>query len=477
MKLGLDDWLAKQSGDLKEALQYLDRIPLGHSSLVKASAWHQKWEKEEAVRQADQGMLIYRRADTIEARPIRWLWPGRIARGKSSLIAGHPGYGKSQVAVSMTATVSTGGTFPTAGTACEAGNIIILSAEDGAEDTLRPRLEAAGADLSRVFIIDAVGDRFSSDGTRAFDLKQDLSKLSEMIHTIGGAALIVIDPISAYLGGTDSHKNAEVRSLLTPLSSFAEVHGVAVVGISHFNKNVQTEAIMRITGSLAFVAAARAAYVVVPDQENEARRLFLPLKNNLGADRGGLAFTVEPVQLDSPEGPIKTSRVLWEAGEVAVTAREAMSPPLNSEEQTELESAKGFLRALLADGPVSSKQIRADVIGAGHSWGTIRRAQEALKVIAFKQGKGGWAWRLPTEGAHTDPKMLIPNGCAPSASSEANEHLHASQVPVKAEDAQGPPNMLTIMDGPSSVSGEHLQGNGGTVPGTSTTEPELVVDL
>ncbi|NOU08631.1 MAG: AAA family ATPase [Nitrospira sp.] len=473
MKLGLDDWLVKQSGDLKEAFAYLDRIPLGHSTLVKASAWHQKWKKEEAARQADQGVLIYRRADSIKSRPTRWLIPGRFALGKTGMIAGHPGFGKSQAAISITATVSTGGTFSTADAPCEIGTTIILSAEDGAEDTLRPRLEAAGADLSRVFIIDAVADRSSVDGPRVFDLKRDLGKLGDMIRVIGGASLIVIDPISAYLGGTDSHKNAEVRSLLTPLASFAEEHGVAVVCISHFNKNMQTEAIMRITGSLAFVAAARSAYVVVQDPENEARRLFLPLKNNLGPDRTGLAFTVEPVQLDSDEGPIQTSRILWEAGVVTTTAKEAMAPPLNSGEQTELESAKGFLRALLADGPVSSKQIRADVMGAGHSWGTIRRAQEALKVIAFKQGLGGWAWRLPTEDAQASPKMLVNNGCASSTSSGGNEHLQVSQVPVKAEDVQGPLKMLTLID--EKLNGI-LQKQPVPAEAAEPLEPEVIAD-
>ncbi|MBA2352294.1 MAG: AAA family ATPase, partial [Burkholderiales bacterium] len=171
---------------------------------------------------ADKALPVtYRRVSDVQAVPIRWLWKGRIARGKVSLLAGNPGLGKSQIAVHMAAIVSTGGTWPD-GAECGQGNVIILSAEDDAADTIRPRLEAVGADLTRVFILDAIVDSYSADGEecgRAFNLKSDVGKLEAMLSEIGGVALIVIDPVSAYLGDTDSHKNADVRAILSPLSS------------------------------------------------------------------------------------------------------------------------------------------------------------------------------------------------------------------------------------------------------------------
>lgn len=447
MKLGLDDWLAKQSGDLKEALQYLDRISLGHSSLVKASAWHQKWEKEEAVRQADQGMLVYRRADTIEARPIRWLWPGRIARGKVSMIAVNPGLGKSQVTASLAAIVTAGGIWPVDKTSCEVGNSIILSAEDDPADTIRPRLEVAGANLSRVYILGAIVAGTLADGNeirRGFDLKMDLTRLGAMVEEIGGATLIVIDPITAYLGTTDSHKNADIRALLSPLAEFAVKHEAAVVCVNHFNKNSAGEAIMRVTGSLAFVAAARAVFVVARDPEDDARRLFLPLKNNLGNDQTGLAFTVKSAQLESPHGSITTSHVVWEGGAVTTTAEEAMAPQETGEERGELADAKNFLQALLAEGPVSSKQIQADAKGAGHSWRTIQRAQQALSIVAYKKGmKEGWAWRLPglipTEEGQTSPSSPTPKTWHSSHSSGEVGGLQYGQTePCHTEECQIP---------------------------------------
>jgi len=215
-------------------------------------------KKDPAIAESD-GPIIYRRASEIQARPIRWLWRGRIARGKVSLLAGNPGLGKSQIAASMAAIVTTAGLWPVDRSRCDQGKVIILSAEDDPADTIRPRLEVAGADLSRVFILDAVMEvnRQGVALQKTLNLASDLPNLESLITKIGDVALIVIDPLTAYLGGTDSYKNAEVRGLLAPLSDLAARHGVAIVCVSHLSKSGANEALMRIMGSLAFVAAAR----------------------------------------------------------------------------------------------------------------------------------------------------------------------------------------------------------------------------
>jgi KaiC/GvpD/RAD55 family RecA-like ATPase len=351
------------------------------------------------------GFIAYRRASDIQARPIRWLWQGRIARGKVSMLAGNPGLGKSQVTANMAAVVTTRRTWPVDGSRCERGNVVFLSAEDDPEDTIRPRLEAAGADLSRVFILDAVVESFNAEGgeiKRAFNLKTDLNRLGKMLEEIGGAAMIVIDPITAYLGEADSHKNAEIRALLAPLSDLAAKHGAAVVCVSHLNKSSGGEALMRVTGSLAFVAAARAAFIVAKDPENDARRLFLPLKNNIGNDRSGLAFAIESAQVKSPAGLIETSRVAWEPDPVTVTADEAMTPQGDPEERSALDDARQFLLGLLADGPVRAGQIKRDAVGAGFNWRTIQRAADRLGIERQKDGmRGGWTWKLPPKMTST----------------------------------------------------------------------------
>jgi hypothetical protein len=279
-----------------------------------------------AVRAEDEaGRIVLRCVAGIEARAVRWLWPGRIARGKVSLLAGHPGLGKSQVCVSLTAIVTTGGLWPVDRTRCEPGAVVIFSAEDDPEDTIRPRLEAAGADLTRCHVFDTVEDR-APNGTprrRAFSLATDLPRLSAALAGLPDVALVVIDPVTAYLGDTDSHKNADVRAVLAALAEVAARHGAAIVAVSHLRKSGAGEALLQVTGSLAFVAASRAAYVIVKDQDTPQRRLMLPIKNNLGEDQTGYAFSVDSARLDAG---IETSRVTWEAVAVTVTADEALAP-------------------------------------------------------------------------------------------------------------------------------------------------------
>lgn len=348
---------------------------------------------------------ILRAFSAIQSRSVRWLWPGRIARGKVSMIAGNPGLGKSQATASMAAIVTRGGTWPVDRSPCERGSVIFLSAEDDPEDTIRPRLEAAGADLGRCFILDAIADGFTSEGgevRRSFNLKTDLARLGEAMAKVGDVALVVVDPISAYLGGADSHNNAEIRALLAPLSELASAHGAAIVGVSHLNKGGNPEALMRVTGSLAFVAAARAAYIVTADKENPERRLFLPLKNNLGRDLGGLAFSIESIGVMSAAGRIESSRVSWEASPVTITADEAMAPPPDAEERSAASDAVAWLNQLIAE--ESGSIDRRDVMKAAQAMGfkerTVHRAREQLGLAVVQTGFGKdkrSLWKRPEE--------------------------------------------------------------------------------
>ncbi len=154
------------------------------------------------------------RLSEVEPEPINWLWPGRIPKGKITLIAGHPGLGKSQVTVSIAAIVSSGGIWPVDEIPADVGNVLILSAEDGIADTIKPRLLAAGADTNRIEAIEAVR---AGDQRFPFSLKRDLELLRDT-----EASLLIVDPLAAYMGGVDSHKDADVRTFLAPLSDFAQ---------------------------------------------------------------------------------------------------------------------------------------------------------------------------------------------------------------------------------------------------------------
>jgi energy-coupling factor transporter ATP-binding protein EcfA2 len=378
--------------------------------------------------------LVCKKLSEIEAKPIRWLWPGRIARGKVSMIAGHPGLGKSQITASLAAIVTTAGRWPVDRTTCERGSVLFLSAEDDPADTIRPRLEAAGADLDRVHVLQSVRDGFNAAGEevqRAFNLREDIRRLEDALQEISDVALVVIDPVSAYLGGADSHNNAEVRALLAPLSDMAARCGVAVVAVSHLNKGGGgSDALSRVTGSLAFVAAARAAYIVAKDPEDDSRRLFLPAKNNIGADIGGLAFRIEPVSM---AGGIETSRIAWETEAVRnMNADDVMRPAEIREDRSAVEDAAEFLRGLLADGPMAAKAVYREASDAGHSQASIRRAQKSAGVEVVKDGMaGGWQWRLA-------PKMLkTPEDAQPKTLSAFGKNERLRESEANSSDDQG----------------------------------------
>jgi hypothetical protein len=355
------------------------------------------------------------KVSTVEAAPIKWLWPARMAIGKVTLIAGHPGLGKSQLTAYLAAQVTTGKFWPAGEGRAPIGDAIMLSAEDDLADTIRPRLEAAGANIERVHILKSVRD---GDVDRGFNLARDLAALQLALTSVGNVKLVIVDPVTAYLGGTDTHKTGDVRAVLAPVAELASQYGVAIVAVSHLNKGGGGEAMARITGSLAFVAAVRAAFLVQKDPEDAKRRLFQPIKNNLGIDDLGLAFRIG--EREVARG-IRAPVIEWEAEHITITADEVLAAVggQDGEDGGALREAVHFLQTLLAAGPVSQKTIKADASANSISEKTLRRAKSKLGVVARKNGmEGGWTWELPApedgqdgqglaifEDGHENPKM------------------------------------------------------------------------
>ena len=240
------------------------------------------------------GLVVTRAADLVPQKLSR-VWNGRFVLGKIGFIAGEPGLGKSLIAAYMTATVSTGGKWWGDEGKARRGDVIYISAEDGAADTIRPRLEAASASLDRVHVIERVNDY---SGSRPFNLLTDLGQLDEVLQSLRKPRLLIIDPINACLSPTDFHRFnpnsvTEVRALLGRLETLAAKHRVAIVCVSHFTKTKVASALSRITGSFAFVAAARSVFTVERKLDDPTQRIFAPAKNNLGGDGNALAFRIE----------------------------------------------------------------------------------------------------------------------------------------------------------------------------------------
>jgi hypothetical protein len=359
--------------------------------------------KRDIVLSRCRDVLLSRCAAQIAPEKIEWIWYGRLARGKHACAAGEPGGGKSTLAVDICARLTTGGEWPCGEGRAPIGNIIILSAEDGAADTIIPRLLAAGADLNRVHVVSAV--RNADGSRRTLNLQGDLELLEGKIAEIGDVCLIVVDPVSSYLGKTDSHKNSEVRGVLEPLSEMAERMRVAILSVTHFSKsgaNSTTKALHRFIGSIAFTGAPRMAFAVIEDAEQAGRHLLLHAKNNLAKAPQGLAYRIEQCLVGDG---IVASRIVWDAEPVTITANEALAADTAGSHRSAKDEAAEWLRELLADGPLPAKQVRSEADAAGHSWATVKRAKQAGRIEHFREGgtadSGRWLWRLPAEESLT----------------------------------------------------------------------------
>lgn len=344
----------------------------------------------------------------IAPEKVEWLWPGRIAIGKLAMIAGEPGLGKSQLSIGLAASVTVGGPWPDGVGCSPLGSVIILSAEDGLADTIRPRFDASGGAPSKVKIVRAVQTSEPNGvGRRSFDLAADLSLLEEIIQAQADCRLVLIDPVSSYLGRVDSHKNADVRGVLEPLAEMAERLRVAVVAITHLSKG-DGKAINRFIGSIAFVAAARTAFAVVADPDDEARlrRLFLQVKNNIASPQPGLAFRLG--QYEVAPGVIGSS-VVWDRAPVSMTADEALRRSRKSAEGSAKDDAVEFLRELLASGPMEVLDIEFEARAAAmlsesrrlNESKPFRTAARELGIVRKRQGFGPGAsvrWSLPVGG-------------------------------------------------------------------------------
>src|SRR5262245_50036826 len=261
-------------------------------------------------------------ANDVDMQGLDWLWPGRFARGKFGLIAGLPDMGKGQIAAFIAAAVTANIELPCDEGHAPQGNVIWFNAEDGMKDTVVPRLVAAGADRKRVKFCTTV--RIGGED-KNFSLVTDLRLLRKTIERIGNVLLVIIDPVSAYLGvgKVDGRSATDVRGILTPLKDMAEELHVAVIGIAHFNKKDDIKsALLRVSDSIAWVAAARHVYAVVGDPEAKQRKLFVKAKNNLARDTKALRYGmgVRNVGHDAKLGvDIDAPYIVWHSQYVEIT--------------------------------------------------------------------------------------------------------------------------------------------------------------
>jgi hypothetical protein len=395
-RLGLEekgdcvDWLADHPDATAEDVLALPRIE------PSASGAEETPERPRAPRNDDGPRVTLRKGSDVQPESVSWLWPGHVPEGKLVILGGPPGTGKTTLALSIAAAVTSGGRWPD-GSRAPIGSVVIWSGEDDNADTINPRLRLAGADMARVFTIEGVHERGQSV---AFDPATDIDLLREALRNVPGPVrLMVIDPIVSAVSG-DGHKNGDVRRGLQPLVDLAGEFHCALIGVTHFSKGTAgRDPVERITGSVAFGALARVVLLAAKQEEEPdrpARRVLLRAKSNCGPDGGGFVYDLQQAELPGFPG-IVNSRVLWGAA-IEGTAREllAETEPETGGERSALEEACDWLTDALASGPQSAKAIKSEASKAGIRERTLDRAKNALRVRAAKDGfAGGWQWTLP----------------------------------------------------------------------------------
>jgi hypothetical protein len=325
----------------------------------------------------------------VEARPVEWLWPGWIALGKLTVLDGDPGMGKSTLLLDLAARISRDGLMPDA-TVGPVGSSLILSAEDGEEDTIKPRLAAAGGVARRLFTLSAVKGHDGEE--RPPEIPLDLPAI-EAAAAERGVRLLIIDPLMAYLTGVDASRDQDVRRALFRLSQLAQRRNCAVVCQRHLNKGGGGDkAIYRGGGSIGIVAAARTGLLVAADPNDAGRRVLAATKCNLTAPPTPLRFRLEP------HGGV--CRVAW-LGQADYTAddlvRQLSRAELahRAEERSKLEEAVEFLRTLLADGPHPTGMCYLEAQIADIARRTLQRALGPAGVRQrWIAGQSDQVWEL-----------------------------------------------------------------------------------
>jgi hypothetical protein len=284
--------------------------------------------------------------------------------------------------------------------------VLFVTSEDDPGDTIRPRLDAAGADCRNVHLLTMVRrlDDKGKEFERMFSLA-DLQDLEAALQRLADCKLLVVDPIGSFLGGgVDAHRDNEVRPLLAPLAQLAERYGPAVLVVAHRRKSSAAIADDLALGSRAFTGIARAVWHLTRDPNDKARRLLLPGKMNLAPEGSGLAFSIHGLNVP---------RIVWEAEAVTMSADDLAAAECQSGKRgpdaDKLDAAVEFLRSALAEGPRLTKELTEEAReGYGISKRTLDRARDVLYVEPFRpKNPGQWWLRLPGQdatGCDADPK-------------------------------------------------------------------------
>ena len=351
--------------------------PLPDSEVCRIARSSMRYPAESEVSEVQIELSALRCVADVEPEAVEWLWEPRIPLRHLTALEGDPGEGKSFITQAIAAKLSRGMGLPGAPENTPA-NSLLLTGEDYVPTSVRPRLGAMGAELNRIYTYDRI---VSLDDTGL--------KILESLIKCTSARFVVIDPIQAFLPPElDIHRANQVRAVMAGLGELAERCDCAVLIVRHLAKGSASKAIYRGLGSIDFTAACRSVLLAGHDSDDQNARGLVQIKSNLGPIAEAVGYSIELGQFQwTGSTPITAGRIL--AAEI---------------EDSALGDAKGFLLEILAAGPKPVKVIQEEATAALIKWATLRRAKEALKIQASKEGfEGGWVWKLTEDAQGAQP--------------------------------------------------------------------------
>lgn len=376
-------------------------------------------------------------ADTVTPEQVRWLWPGYIPFGKVTVLDGDPGLGKSTILIDIAARLSVGAALPNGKQHPPMGTILLMG-EDGAGDTIVPRLINAGADLAKVGIRDTYTNDKGNEIPPSFPA--DLDKLTEDMQR-ANAGLVVIDPIMSYLDpDINSNNDQQVRRALMPLAQLADDSGCAIVLLRHLNKSTQSSALYRGGGSIGFVGVARSGLIVARDPDATERVVLASTKSNLGPPPPSLNYKLVGCENGA-------ARVEWEGKSNHTATTLVTQAYTNDGERGAVDEAVSFLKEALANGLRLAKEVQKEARDAGIADRTLRRAREVLGITMesgwvrkARTQDGQYVWEMPHKDEVGQEKV---------ANSEPLDNLdnldNIGQHQIDSDLVQGGPKMSNVV--------------------------------
>ena len=353
------------------------------------------------IRRDDGPPVLLRTRNLAEVKPqrVKWTWQDRIAEGKFTIFGGTPDACKSLIALDIASHVSTGATWPDGAENGKPGRVLILAAEDDAADTIAPRLQNLGADLSMIEIIDGTFFEGNEDKERPFMLDSTgIEALAFHAERIG-TKLLIVDTISHFFA-QDLNKAQESKQAMKPLCEYAARYGASIIGIEHMGKDRNRDPLARILGSTGVAGQARYAWGLAKDPNDLDRVRMVRLKGNLSRSTGGLAFRCESVP--DNDHPI----VVWEDEPCLDCPYDIFGPVKIDTKQENLDDAIDFLKDELGLGTLEANKLYTRAENRGFKKPLLVKAGGVLGVIKTKDGfQGKWQWSLPKNTVQTDNSL------------------------------------------------------------------------